>query len=138
MSVERSLSERIADTSEEGPYRLGVDSRKAVESVLNHLRKMLNTRQGSAPAAPDYGLPDFNDVARDLLNPAVEVGKAIRLCIEKYEPRLSRVQVRQVEDPEELLTFRFEVTARLELEDDEAPVWLETTMESGGKIRVRG
>lgn len=138
MSAERSLLERIADASEMGSYRLEVDRRKAVESVLHHLRKMLNTRQGSAPATPDYGLPDFNDMARDVLRPAPEIGKAIRLCIETYEPRLSRVQVRHIEDSDEPLTLRFEITAQLHIENDEAPVWLETTMEPGGRVRVRG
>jgi type VI secretion system protein len=138
MGGEQSLLERIADASEEGPYRLGTDTRKAVGSVLNHLRKMLNTRQGSAAAAPDYGLPDFNDLAKDLLNPSQEIGKAIRACIEKYEPRLSRVQVRPIEVPDDPLVLRYEVTAQLLVDDGQTSVWLETAMEPGGRIRVRG
>ena len=33
-----------------------------VESIVEHLRGLLNTRQGECPAAMDFGVVDFTDL----------------------------------------------------------------------------
>ena len=138
MAYEKSFFERLEAPAEGDGYRLRTDSRRLTESVLIHLRDLLNTRQGSAMALPDYGLPDFNDLAKRFPDAIFELKRNIKSCIEKFEPRLTRVRVEYVRDEEDPLRLRYEISAQLLSEDEATNVCFETTLESGGKVRVQG
>lgn len=138
MSQEQSLFERLQNPDEGGEYKLKINVNKAADSVLAHLRNMLNTRQGSVPTLPDYGLPDFNDIAVNFPDAIFELRRIIKQCIESYEPRLSRVKVDYAKDEENPLSMRYEITAQLNLGDENANVWFETTLDSAGRVKVRG
>jgi type VI secretion system protein len=138
MAFEKSLFERIQHSEEGEQYKLSVDTNKVADSVMEHLRNMLNSRQGSVPALPDYGLPDFNDMVARFPDAIFELRRAIKTCIEKYEPRLARVKVDHIPDEENPLNLRYEITAQLISGDESANVWFETTLDSAGKVSVRG
>ena len=78
-----------------------------VQSIKEHLAILLNTRRGSIPHLPDYGLPDSSQVS---MNDRVAIsgfGKDIENTVKKYEPRLIHVRVRAMEpDPEAAADFR--------------------------------
>jgi len=138
MSQEQSLFERLQNPDESGDYKLKINVNKAADSVLNHLRNMLNTRQGSVLTLPDYGLPDFNDIASNFPDAIFELRRIIKQSIESYEPRLSRVKVDYSRDEDKPLSMRYEITAQLNLGDENASVWFETTLDSQGRVKVRG
>jgi type VI secretion system protein len=138
MSQELSLFERLQHPDEAADYKLKINVNRAADSVLTHLRNMLNTRQGSALTVPDYGLPDFNDLAVTFPDAIFELRRVIKQCIEQYEPRLSRVKVEHVKDEENPLSLRYEITAQLNLGDENASVWFETTLDAQGRARIRG
>src|SRR4030065_1609997 len=101
---EERLLERI-QTWEREPARRGKeDPRRIVDSVIRHLQRILNTKQGNVPIAEDYGTPDFTDFFLTLpkteTNPKKEIEKAIRVAIQKYEPRLKGVRVNLVDQEE--------------------------------------
>ncbi|HHM04780.1 MAG TPA: type VI secretion system baseplate subunit TssE [Gammaproteobacteria bacterium] len=134
-AFESSLLERIA--SGESHASLTPDASRARQSVVHHLRNMLNTRQGSAAALPDYGLPDFNDVVSRLPDGLSEYRNAIRLTIERFEPRLKRVQVVHVPDADDPLRLKFEISALLALGDRHVRVSLHTAFDDAGQVSVR-
>jgi type VI secretion system protein len=138
MSQEQSLFERLQNPDASGDYKLKINVNKAADSVLNHLRNMLNTRQGSVLTLPDYGLPDFNDIASNFPDAIFELRRIIKQSIESYEPRLSRVKVDYSRDEDKPLSMRYEITAQLSLGDENASVWFETTLDSQGRVKVRG
>lgn len=138
MSQEQSLFERLQNPDETGDYKLKINVNKAADSVLTHLRNMLNTRQGSVPALPDYGLPDFNDIAANFPDAIFELRRIIKQSIDNYEPRLSQVKVDYARDEDNPLSMRYEITAQLSLGDENANVWFETTLDSQGRVKVRG
>ncbi|MDH5546866.1 MAG: type VI secretion system baseplate subunit TssE [Gammaproteobacteria bacterium] len=117
---------------------MAFDERATVESVHEHLNKMLNTRQGSVPALPDYGLPDFNDIARRFPDSVHELRREIHRCIGQYEPRLTNVIVEYIRDSENLLDLRFEIRADVLAGDKKSKIYFETTMHSSGQIELRG
>ena len=137
MAFERTLLERI-DNPEQGGYRLTADPHRIIESVLTHLRKMLNVRQGSVCTLPDYGIPDLNSLFMQYPDAVLALRRIIRDMLEKYEPRLRRVNVRYLPDEENPLMLRFEITARLVLDDQEPSIRFETVVGDNGKVRVRG
>ncbi len=116
--------------------RLASGSRRAdvVSSVVDHLRAMLNTRQGDSATVPDFGLVDFSDVCHNMPEAIGAIQQSIRTTILKYEPRLKNVSVRFVpsEDP---LTVRFEVVARL-ADARRSVVRLRTALTAGGYVEV--
>lgn len=116
--------------------RLGSGQRHVdkVQSVLDHLKVLLNTCQGESVTVPDFGLMDFSDIVHELPHGIHKIQQAIRNVILKYEPRLKNVSVRYIPD-EEPLVLRFEVVARLN-DDSRSLVRLRTSMSSGGTFRV--
>lgn len=84
-----------------------------VASVREHLRVLLNTRQGSCESDPSYGLPDLTEVTHRFPEGIGTLLQLIRVSIERHEPRLSSVVVRRDSLSAEALTLRFEIEARL-------------------------
>lgn len=138
MAQEQSLFERLQHPDESSEYKLKINVNKAADSVLNHLRHMLNTRQGSSPTVPEFGLPDFNDIAANFPDAIFELRRVIKTSLEQFEPRLARVKVDYVKDEENPLNLRYEITAQMNLGDESSNVWFETTLDSAGRVKVRG
>jgi type VI secretion system protein len=77
---------RLSDVPE-GDHRL--------RSILGNLGRLFNTRRGSLPHAPEFGLPDITDVSRAAPAEVESIRRAIRESVERFEPRLRRVRVDQ-------------------------------------------
>jgi type VI secretion system protein len=133
---EERLLERIRRWEKEPLSRERENPKRAVESVVRHLQRLLNTRQGSVTIAEDYGVPDFMHLLRGGPEAPGGVEITLRNVIEKYEPRLSSVRVRYVALDDHQLTHRFDVQAKLRVDD--RPVYLETVMSSDGRVQVLG
>ena len=133
---EDRLLERIRRYEQEPLGRGSDQPRRAIDSVVRHLQRLLNTHQGSAQIAEDYGIPDFAHLLQGGPDAPVDVEIVIRDVIEKYEPRLAAVRVRYAAHDNEKLTHRFDVQAKLRI--DARPVYLETLVGLDGSVRVKG
>ena len=132
---EERLLERIR-TAEREPLRRGGDNqRRCIDSVLSHLQRILNTRQGNVPIAADYGVPDFLDFLQTYPDSVHEIERNIRNAIDKYEPRLSGASVTYVQDENDALTLRFQIIACLTMEGGRK-VFFETVVDSDGRIHI--
>ena len=134
---EERLLERIQTWQKEPTRRNKEDSRRIVDSVLRHLQRILNTKQGNVPIAEDYGVPDFTDLLYSYPESVKEIERTIRSAIQKYEPRLKAVRVSFIPQEEDLLSLRFQIAARLSSES-KAQVFFETVVDSEGKITLKG
>lgn len=110
---------------------------EVIEAVLRHLQQMLNTRQGSSTAVPEYGSPDYNDLLLQFPAAIPEIRKQLKAAIDRFEPRLSRAQVRHVPDADRPLTLRFDIAGHLLVGDEEIKIGFETLLDDTGHIRVR-
>lgn len=139
MSRERSILERLADPRPDAERTTRQDDTKLVSSVLQHLGKMLNTRRGNAPIAPDYGIPDLADMVHSFPESIRIMEQAIRTTIEKYEPRLANIRVKHMGMEDEIFALHFEVTAQLSSPgSNKKSVWFETKVANNGEVTVRG
>lgn len=142
MSRERSLLERIALGEERArdPYARakGEDLDALIESVRHHLIRLLNARHGMSEALPDYGIPALTDLVVGSRDYLTTVQEAIRITIEKYEPRLHRVRVSLVGDDEgsHARTLAFRVDAILKSQSGEHRVWYQTEVAGSGEFSV--
>ena len=66
---------------------------RRVISLMDHLNRMFNTREGSLTHLKDYGLPDISEIYRKMPHGIAELQEAIKRAVEKYEPRMQRVKV---------------------------------------------
>ena len=106
------------------------------ESIVHHLRVLLNTRRGEGVTVPDFGLVDFTDLAHQFPAAVQTLQQSIRATLQQYEPRLKNVVVRhtQHDDP---LVLRFEISGQLaERGARVATLRFSTLMSPGGGFQV--
>jgi len=65
-------------------------------SIAAHLRVLFGTREGAATTVPLLGRPDLTDLVHTWPDGVRAIERALRLVVERYEPRLEAVSVRAV------------------------------------------
>jgi type VI secretion system protein len=135
---EERLLERIRSWEQKPERRAREDPTKMVDSVLDHLRRILNTKRGCVPIAEDYGVPDFIDLLHSYPESIREIERSIRRVIDKYEPRLKTIRVSFVPQDEDIFSARFQIVAKLATEDEQIPVLFESLVDADGRVKIRG
>jgi type VI secretion system protein len=131
------LLERVARWESGTERHAAAGASLLIDSVIAHLRCILNTRQGSVPLDPHFGVPDFTNLAGGLSAGSTrDIEVAIRQVILRYEPRLAAPEVTLRADPLEPMSLRFDVDGRLDVDGQEIPLQLSTIVGSNGKVSV--
>ena len=107
-----------------------------VESILENLRAILNTRVGESLSAAGFGIIDLADLVHNFPNAGFIMEKSIRATISEYEPRLRNVRVRLVPS-EDVLVLAFEISARLAHDRSQASVRVRTEVTPTGHVTVQ-
>jgi type VI secretion system protein len=111
----------------------GVDEH---DSIVEHLRVLLNSRRGGSPSCPEFGIPDFSDLVHQFPGAIQVLQRAIRDTIIAFEPRLKQVSVRHVASDDPLI-LRYEITAQAaSARGGRGALHLTTQMSPGGKVNV--
>jgi type VI secretion system protein len=134
---ELSLLDRVKYPDREDRRSVDADLGRLAQSVLRNLERLLNSRHGSAPTCPDYGIPSLEDVMHGGSDSLRDLTAEIKRSIENYEPRLRNVRVRLVPKGEEAMLLRFDITAELIGGGRRSRVHFETRIESSGRMSVR-
>jgi len=133
-----TLLERLDRAAREGGVRTVKEDRGAVmRSVLRNLQRILNTRQGSAAAQADLGIPSPHELMRGYPATTETALKAVKACIQRYEPRLVNVVVTVDKAEEERMAIGFTVSAQLAGGDRRDPVSFHTSITPDGRMRLR-
>jgi type VI secretion system protein len=138
MARERTLLERFRSPEPDAGRTIHENTGRLAESVMENLRRLLNSLHGNSPVKDDYGIPAIVDLLHDFPDAIGGMRKAIKLTIEKHEPRLRRVNVRHVENSDDPLALNFEISAELVTEDEKASVQISTRIDGLGHVGVRG
>ncbi len=140
MGLEQTLLQRIAAAGDRSRGRLEPSAKEdpeaLMDSVRQNLARMLNSRHGFSQAMPDYGLPALTDLTSGSGDHVKAIEEAIRVAIEKYEPRLRRVKVKRVIDEDAPHTLSFRVDATLIGRSGQHRVFYETTVSGQGRYDV--
>lgn len=92
--MNHALFEVLTGTYSNGAYLSVYASELSIgASIQDHLSRLLNARKGTLSHMPEYGLPDIAQIYQRLPYSVSELVILIREAIEKYEPRLSHVNV---------------------------------------------
>ena len=128
--------ERLEANAKPMSLTRGPDAWDVLESIKRNVSNILNTRIGGAQSAPHLGLVDFNDATLETLDLSVRIKLAIQQCLERYEPRLTRVLVRADQDSFNPLTLRFHITATVNSEALHEKVQFSLLLDQSRKYRV--
>ncbi len=102
-------------------------------SIVSHLSRLLNARQGVLGHLPDYGLPDITEIYQGLPYSLDGLLEDIARLITKYEPRLLNVEVVPVSVHDSDAILRLEIRGSTE---NGKIMRFETFFLSGGYARV--
>ena len=130
-----SLFEKLADQYADGTAVSTVPpAYRRAKSIADHLWRMFNTRQGTIPHMPDYGLPDISEIYRKLPASLKELETTILNLTSKYEPRLERVRIRPIATQPSEFRLAFELTASMKGGDRIA---FQTSFTTSGETKVQ-
>jgi len=133
---DRSLFDRLDEaTDADPPPASEFDTSRLADSVMENLRRIFNSRQGATETRPDYGVPDLNDVITLYLEAGPTVERAVRLQIEKFEPRLSHVEVSQDLQRDDPTALAFSIRAILHGENEER-IRFDTTLGDDRRLKL--
>jgi type VI secretion system protein len=110
------------------------EDQKLRYSIIENLRMVLSTRQGSVQHLPDFGMPDILQLYFDSGNSIDPVKKEIKDVILKYEPRIGDVQVQKSDFDQE--TMRISLKIMASIKDDPRKEILLTEFSSTGWTKV--
>ncbi len=134
---EARLLERIRFRERDPLRRENDNPAKMIDSIQDHLRQILNTRQGNVPIQEEYGTPDFTEFLTEYPQSLRGFERAIRQTILQFEPRLRAVRVTFTPQEEDRLAVKFQIFARLAASDGNKSVVFESLLDSDGKISIK-
>lgn len=88
------------------------EDEKLRRSIVENLKKVLQTRQGSVLHLPDFGIPDIRQIYFEE-GTIDAVPKQIAETITKYEPRLTDVKVAASRFDEKNMRISLKVSAKI-------------------------
>ncbi|NLG19539.1 MAG: type VI secretion system baseplate subunit TssE [Fibrobacter sp.] len=109
-SLFESLTGRFLDGT---PLETLGNRARHINSVMDHLSRMFNTRLGSISHVPDYGLPDISEIYRDMPHGLERLQKAIRDTVVRYEPRLVNPVIRYRESQTDTARLIFIISGEI-------------------------
>ncbi len=112
------------------------DRAAAVRSIVRNLQRMLNSRQGNAPAQMDLGIPSPHELMQGFPATLDQAIRTIRTCIMRYEPRLTAVVVTHLPAEESAAGIAFRITAQLAGDGPREQLSLQTAISANGRIRL--
>ncbi|GAS74969.1 type VI secretion system baseplate subunit TssE [Citrobacter werkmanii] len=135
IGMQGSLFERVGNAARSS--RRLPSPGQLLQSIRRNLENVLNTRSGSCYGSPELGIPDLNDDALVSSDFRQEIGRGIRDCILRYEPRLFDVTVDadslDVSAPQEL---RFHIVAQVSFNDASDLLEFEILLDNRQRYRV--
>lgn len=135
IGMQGSLFERVGNAARSS--RHSPSAGQLLRSIKRNLENVLNTRSGSCYGSPELGIPDLNDNSLISSDFRQEIGRGIRDCILRYEPRLADVTVDadspDASAPQEL---RFHIVAQVSFNDARDVLEFEILLDNRQRYRV--
>lgn len=136
--VEQRLLERISSLETGNTHGHATKAQILVLSIQNHLQRILNTRQGSVPIDPEFGVPDFTNLAGSFTQGfTVDIIKDMTRMVKRYEPRLKNPQINIEESDSEVLSLSFSLQGTIAVDNREIPIRMATRVSASGRVTLK-
>jgi type VI secretion system protein len=91
----------------------------------------------AAAAQPELGIPSPHELMRGYPATTEVALRAVKLCIQRFEPRLTNVVVTIDKSEEQRMAIGFTVAAQLAGGDRRDPISFHTSITPDGRMRLR-
>ncbi len=106
-------------------------------AIVDHLARLLSTRQGGSLTAPDYGVPELSELSNNFTDALAMAQRALKATLTIYEPRLKNVQVRGTKFDLVEMQFEFEVTGTIQHTDGRrTSLRIGLGVDAGSKLKI--
>jgi type VI secretion system protein len=134
---ERRLLERISGWEQGLPRTNRTSADLLLRSVMDHLSRILNTRQGSVQLDPNFGVPDFTNMAGGLEGGSIsDIEREIQRVVSQYEKRIGNPKVKAERDGSDPMLIAFSLEGTLATDDRDIPLNISTRVNSSGRVSV--
>lgn len=134
---EKRLLERISALQLDSERSRLTQAQVLLDSLMDHLRRILNTRQGSVPMDPAFGVPDFTNLAGTFATgETAQIIDNMTRMVARYEPRLKSPRITLAEHGREVLSLSFMLDGLVAIDDRDIPVHLSTLVSSDGRVSL--
>jgi type VI secretion system protein len=82
-------------------------------SVMENIKRILNSRAGALKHLPEYGLPDLSHIYRNLPASTHQLKEQMENTLLIYEPRLRSVDIEVSDDPDHTMVASYYLTCHL-------------------------
>ncbi len=130
-----SLFERLETDAPKRSITYGPAPDDVIESIKRSISRLLNTRVGESLSAPELGLIDFNDASLGAHDLAVQIKRAIKQCLYRYEPRIKSLDIHYFNDEFAPLNLRFEIIADINTGALHQQVQIDLVLDSNKQFR---
>lgn len=108
-----------------------------IQSIIDHLQRILNTRRGSVPTDPNFGVPDFTNLAGSFVTGETsQIMEDMTQMIACYEPRLKLPCIQISDQAQEVLSLSFNLRGWVAIDDRDIPIQLATRVSSDGRVSL--
>lgn len=134
---EHRLLKRISG-SEQGLFRTSRTSADTlVLSVKEHLSRLLNTRHGSAPFDPRFGVPDISNMSGDVTGRYTsDLAAELQRTVSRYEPRVRHARVSPLPERSETLLLMFSLEGTLAGDEEHIGLHLFVAINWDGRVSL--
>lgn len=108
-----------------------------IRSIEANLTRLLNAREGSSLARPDYGMPAPSEIVHAFPRAITRVQTHVKDLLVQFEPRLSDVEVTHLEDAQSKLSLNFQIQARLSTSPSAMWVSYVLRFDPSGRVTLR-
>jgi type VI secretion system protein len=115
----------------------------AKKSIVDHVTRLLNTRQGSVPIDHNYGMSDLSNIAGSFaFGTTGAICEEVTMQLIRYEPRLAnpRITVSNTAEERNVISLIFDLTARIVDPITKAPsetLSLLMRIDSSGRVHLQ-
>ncbi len=136
MPRELTILERIRRGEPESPTATeSVTDR--IRSVTANITRILNAREGNAPAQPAYGMPAPSEIVHAFPHAVDRCKRQIQDQLERYEPRLTDFEVIHLEVETDPLKIYFQVSGKLRTDAGGTWLTLRVIYHPSGRVDIR-
>lgn len=137
MPHELTILERLRRGAAAGPSSSVEDVDLLMRSIEANLARLLNAREGSAAAQPDYGMPPPSEIVHAFPRAVTRVQQHVKRLLERFEPRLCDLEVTHLENEQDKLSLRFQIQARLATSPSAMWVSYALRFDPSGRVTLR-
>lgn len=135
---ERRLLERISSLDANDGSAHITRAETLVSSILGHLQRILNTRQGSVPIDASFGVPDFTNLAGSFSTGTTDqIIQDMSRMIQRYEPRLRQPKIMFSSSQDEVLSLAFSISGMVNIDNHDIAVRLTSRVAANGQVSLQ-